>query len=964
MYNFKETEEQVLKSWQDKKVYAKVKEKNAKGKSFYFLQGPPYTSGKIHIGTAWNNCLKDTALRFKRMQGLNVWDRGGYDMHGLPTENAVQKLLKLGDKKEIERYGVEKFIRECKKFSVANMIQMNKDMERLGVWLDNENAYQPVKNDFIQGEWFLVKKAWEQKRLYKGRKIMHWCASCETSLAKHELEYENVKDKSIFLKFKLKNNKQEFLIIWTTTPWTIPYNLAVMVNPELEYVRARIEEGKEKGQVWILAKTLANVVLTSVFEKKFKIIDEFKGDKLEGIEYEHPFYNLMKKIYDDLKKKHKNVHTVVLSEEYVTTDAGSGLVHCAPGCGPEDFEVGQKYDMPAFNTLDEKGNLLDIDLGIGNLTAKKDDDEIIKLLEKNGSLLAVTEVEHEYPFCWRCHNPVVFRATEQWFLKIEDLIPEMLKANEKVKWVPSWGKTAFDSWVKALKDNSITRQRYWGTPAPIWECKKCKAVEVIGSLDELKKKAINKVPEDLHKPWIDEVKLKCQKCNGDMTRVLDVLDVWLDAGTASWNCLYYPEREDYFKKLYPADFILEANEQIKLWFSMLLICSMVALRKPCYKSVYMHGMILDWQGMKMSKSLGNIVSPYEVIEKYGVDIFRYYMTESKAGENINFSWEGVKQKQRNINILWNITNYLVELAKLINKNPTQVKPQLGMEERYILSKCNSTIKQITGLFEEYRLDETVLGIESLFLDLSRVYIQLVRDKASVGSEKEKETVLYAIYETLINAIKLFAPICPFITDAIYQELKEKFKLKEESVHLLQWPKADEKAIDNKLEQEFSVALAVIEKTLAARSTKAIGVRWPLASLTVKTDKKLSKEIQEIVMRQVNVKKLELKPGKVLEVELNTKMTPELEAEGYVREIMRSVQDKRKKAGLTKEQKIVLALEIDKKLQDYVKKHEKTVIEKVNAIKLEINPAKLTYKHIFEDKIKDKNIKIAFDIVTK
>jgi len=968
MYDFKTKEKEILEFWNKNQIYQKVKEKNKKGKKFYFLQGPPYTSGHLHIGHAWNNCLKDTVLRYKRMNGFNVWDRAGYDMHGLPTENAVQKLLKLKDKKEILAFGIEKFNRECRNYSLARLQEMNRDLLKLGVWMDYENAYKPIDNDFMSNEWFLIKKAHEQKRLYKGKKIMHWCASCETALAKHELEYENVKDKSIFLKFRLKgkeNKGNEFLIIWTTTPWTIPYNLAVMVNPSLDYVKVRVEEGKEKGEIWIIAKALANVVMTSVFEKKFKILEEMKGEKLEGLEYEHPFYKEMKNIFDDLKKKHKNIHTVILSEEYVTTDAGTGLVHCAPGCGPEDFEVGQKYNIPPFNTLDEKGNLLEMDF-LKGFIAKKDDAKIIEMLKNKGSLLAVTEVEHEYPLCWRCHNPVIFRATEQWFLKIEDLVPEMLKANAKVKWVPKWAKDAFDSWVKALKDNSITRQRYWGTPVPIWECEKCKTIEVLGSQEELSKKALDKLPDDLHKPWIDSVKLKCPKCNGIMTRIPDVLDVWLDSGTTSWNCLYYPSQKQYMKEWFPADFILEANEQIRLWFSMLLTCSLIALKKPCYKAVYVHGMILDWHGMKMSKSLGNVVSPYEVIDKYGVDLFRYYMTECRAGENINFSWEGMKQKQRNINVFWNIKNYLLELSQLLKKNPTKLKPSsFSIEERYMLSRLHSTIKEVTELYEDYKLDEIISKIENLFLELSRVYIQLIREKSSIGTENERETVLYTIYECLNNIIKLFAPVVPYITEAIFLEMKEAFGLKEESIHLTEWPKANEKFIDKKLEQEFAVALKIIENALALRSAAGIGVRWPLASITLKAENKPSKELEEIILRQANVKKLkfELEKGK-FEVTLDTNLTPELEQEGYARELMRTIQETRKKAGLRKEQVISLTLELDKELEAPAKKFEKTIKEKVNAKELSINPKTKKSKHAYnyEEKIKNKQVKISFDIV--
>lgn len=960
MYAAKDKEKEVLNFWEKKKIYEKVKQKNKKGKPFYFLQGPPYTSGKIHIGTAWNNCLKDTVMRVKRMQGFNVWDRAGYDTHGLPTENAVQKKLGFKYKEDIEKYGLSKFIKECKKFSTDNAKLMSKDLKLLGVWMDFDNPYMTLSEDYIEGEWFFIKKAWEQKRIYKGKKVMHWCASCETALAKHELEYENVKDKSIFLKFKLKGKKNEYLIIWTTTPWTIPFNLAIMVNPEIEYVRCKVN-----NETWILAKALSNVVIAGVFEKDFKIIDEFKGQTMEGWEYEHPLEEL-KSIYAELKKKYKNVHTIVLSEEYVTTDAGSGLVHCSPGSGPEDFEIGQKYNIPPFNTLDEKGAFQNLD-GFTGMIAKKDDSKIVDILKKKGVLLAETEVEHEYPFCWRCNKPVIFRAVEQWFLKTDDLIPKLLKENEDVLWIPKFGKNNYDKWVENLKDNSVVRQRYWGCPFPLWKCDNpdCNHVEIIESKKELKKKA-KKLPIDLHKPWIDKVMWKCEKCKkGTMIRDPDILDVWIDAGTAGWNCLYYPRKKKYFD-LFPADFILEANEQVRLWFYMLNLCSLVALGKKSYNSVYMHGMILDWHGIKMSKSLGNIISPYEVIDKVGVDVFRYFMTQARAGENMSFNWEDLKMKQRSVQILWNLKNYLVELAKLNNFNPEKSKPQLDVEEKYMLSKTNSTIKQATELFNQYKLDETISPIENLYLELSRFYVQLIREKIVLGSTEQKKAIVWTLYDTLMNNLKLMAPICPFITEAIYQEFKKEFKLKEDSIHSCSWPTADNNVIDEKLEKEFEIAKQIIEKILAMRAEKNMGIRWPLAKAKIHVRNKLDKKITSLIESHVNIKKIEIKKGKELKVEIDMKLNIELETEGYVREFIRKIQDSRKKAGLQKENKIDLDLSLDdqdliKKINKY--KFEKLIEEKTGSNLNLFSTQELRKKreHSFEAKIKNKTVLISFDV---
>jgi len=945
-----QSEERILKFWQKNKIYEKAKKKNLKGKNFYFLQGPPYTSGRLHIGHAWNNSMKDIVLRYKRMNGFNVWDRAGYDMHGLPTENAVQKKLGIKDKLEIEKYGVEKFVTECIKFSSENAKTMDKDLMRLGIWMDFENAYWPITKDFIEGEWWLMKKAWDQKRLYKGKKIMQWCASCETSLAKHELEYENVKENSVFLKFKVKGKKDEYIVIFTTTPWTIPFNLAVMANPELDYVVAEVqtEKGKEK---WIVAKDLSESFISGLLKLKFKITKEMKGSKLEGMEYEHPLYSNLKSQYDELKRKWKNVHTVIMSKEYVDTSIGSGLVHCAPGCGPEDFEVGKRYGLDAFNTIDEKGIFHDMG-DFDGFRAKANDKKFVEAFRESGSLITENVVEHEYAYCWRCHNPVVFRSTEQWFMKIEDLIPKLLDFNKEVDWIPKFASKNYDIWMENLKDNGITRQRYWGCPIPIWQCK-CGETEVFANSSELKKRA-GKIPDDLHKPWIDDVKFKCKKCGKTMERVPDVIDVWVDAGTTSWNCLYYPGNEKNIG-LWPADFILEATEQIKLWFSMLQMCSAIAFGKSCYKSVYCHGMILDYQGTKMSKSLGNVISPYEVVDKVGADVLRYYMCEVPAGENINFNWEEVRQKQRNVTILENLSRFLIELKK-------QTKPnkKLDSEEKYILSRKNSTINKVTGLMGEYRIDEIIKEIESLYLDLSRVYVQFTREKVN---SKDAGKVLHAVEEAYVDIVKMFSIICPMVTEKIWQNLKESGIVDEESVHLSEWPKVDRKKIDDKLEKEFLIVMKIIEVGMARRDEAKIGLKWPLASAEIKCPEKISKDSEEIIMRQLNVKKISVKKGESAEVSLDTAMTPELEAEGYSRELSRKIQAMRKNAGLQKGQDIDLAIRCDENMLKNLGKYSDFIKERTNSRKFELTGKELNgFEKIAEEKIKEKTFSIGFSIV--
>lgn len=859
-YGFNEQEPAIIKFWEDKQIYPKVKAKNKGGKSFYFLQGPPYTSGRLHIGHAWNNSLKDIILRYKRMKGFDVWDRGGYDMHGLPTENKVQQKFNLKTKNDIINFGMAKFIGECIEFSTVNAGYMNKDLWRIGVWLDHENAYWPIRNSFIQGEWWLIKKANENKRIYKGKKVMTWCASCETALAKHELEYEEITDESIFLKFKIKGKENEYLIIWTTTPWTIPYNMAVMVNPELDYVKAELTHRGNK-EVWVVAKALVGAMMGGVVGAKFEILEEFLGEKLEGIKYEHPLAHRIPFFNQDEIKANKRIHSVILSTEYVDTSAGSGLVHCATGCGPEDYEVGKLYGIPPFNNLDERGIYQDMG-EFTNLVAKKDDQKFIQILKEAGSLIETTPVEHEYAHCWRCHKPVIYRTTEQWFLKVEDLKDRINAENEKVHWIPERGKKMFYDWMKNIKDNSITRQRFWGSPVPIWECADCKDYLVIGDANELAELSGQKLPDDLHKPWIDNITIPCE-CGGTKHRVPDVLDVWIDAGTASWNCLDWPTNKDLMPKLFPADLILEATEQVKLWFSMLALASFVSMDTPSFKNVYMHGMILDYQGTKMSKSMGNIISPYEVMEKHGADVLRYYMCSTNSGQNINFSWDDIKLKQRNLLILWNVHKLLIENCELYGINPAaltdKVYDKMTIAESYILSRLHSTIQQITELYDAYRIDEVVEPMEKLFLDLSRKYIQFVRDTLSDGEDAERRLVLKTIYTVLMEFLKMFSTFCPFITETIYQNLKEAFNLNEESIHLCDWPKADKKLIDKDLESGFDISESIIQAILNSREKIQLGVRWPLLEAIVVCEDEPTlnalEQLSDIVRSQTNLKDL-------------------------------------------------------------------------------------------------------------
>ncbi len=886
-YDCKASEEGILKLWQDKGIYAEAKrqakERARAGKTgtkpFYFLDGPPYTSGKVHLGTAWNKTLKDMVLRYKRMTGHDVWDRAGYDMHGLPTEHATQKELKLATKEDIEAYGVDRFIVACRALCLRNMGIMNKDFTRLGVWMDFENAYQSSTKEFMEAEWWLIKQAHEKGRLYEGLRTMTWCPISESALAKHELEYKTVVDDSIFVKFRLEDKKgqkpeREYLIIWTTTPWTIPFNLGVMANPEFEYAKVKVQTGKkgsaeeagsgEGEEYWYVANALVGAFLGGVLDVQYEIVETVTGAQLEGWRYAHPFQDSLGTHYDAIRQESDKAFTVLLSSEYVDTSGGSGLVHMAPGCGPEDYEVGHVNGIPPFNTLDTKGRFPDSMAEFAGLVAKKDDKQFIAALERRGALIATTKVEHEYPHDWRHHQPVIFRTTKQWFFKVEDLKDDLVRQNDGIRWVPNAAYNAFDSWLKNLRDNSISKQRYWGTPLPVWRNTVEDAAPddylVIGSARELKELAgLDEEPEDLHIPTVDSITIK--KDGKTYARVPDILDVWVDAGTTSWSCLGYPQEKQDFDALFPADFILEGKDQIRGWFNLLHIASNLAFGKPCFTDVYMHGFINDAQGRKMSKSLGNYILPDEVIAQYGANTLRYYMIgAANPGLDMNYNMDDVGLKHRNLGIYWNLKSLLLGLRNMQGISYKEQKAsRLGVEERWLLSRVNSTVKAVTERMDAYLLDEVPGLVEDLLLDLSRNYVQLVRDTLATGTDAEKETVLYAIFTAYHHAMRLFAIVAPMFAEQAYQDLKEAFSLEHESVHLAGWPSWDGKRIDTELEQDFDALFGVVGAALAARDEAQLGVRWPCAELVVETaDKEFAERVQrleESLKQQVNVKKV-------------------------------------------------------------------------------------------------------------
>lgn len=840
----KKLEEMVLAGWDHSNAYSKWKSRQ-KGRPacFAFIDGPPFPTGKIHVGTAWNKSMKDTILRYKAMTGFRVNDTPGYDMHGLPVELKVERELKIKNKKEIEEvYGIGEFVKRCREFAGKNLDVMSGQFRRLGVWMDWEHPYKTTEDYYIEGCWWAIKKAREKNLLYQGKKVITVCPRCETAIAKHEQEYKTVKENSVYVKFPLAGNKPgEYIVIWTTTPWTLPTNMAVMVHPDLEYVRARVG-----GEGWLLAKGLANA-LFGVLGLNYEIIETVKGRDLEGLKYRHPLEDEVP-IHKQFDKDVKNVHTIVLSEEYVSLDSGSGCVHCAPGTGPEDFEVGARNGIPPFCPIELSGKFTADGGKYAGLYAKKNcDPAVVEDLKAKGLLVHQVEVEHEYPACWRCKTALLFLSTDQWFLATSKLKEQMLEENKAVKWIPDWaGEKWFSSWLHGLQDWCISKQRYWGVPLPIWLCEKCGTVEVIGTIAELGSKTAIPAGQDLHRPGIDKITWACQKCKkGTMRRVPDILDVWVESGAAVWASQKYPSSGS---PSFPADFIIEGKDQIRGWFYSLMGLSTIAFGRAPYKAVYMHGMTNDEQGRKFSKSLGNFVSPEEVIGKYGSEPFRFFAIGAAApGEDITYGHRYVAEAFTDLSVLWNSYMFAAKYMALDHYSPRAEAPKnLQIEDRWIISRVNTLTKEVTEALEGYELPKIPKLLKKFFVDdLSRWYIKLIRDRTWVTAPKEdKEAAYFALYYSLDRLLKLLAPVIPMLSEAIHQRFTKVLDPNaSESVHFLDWPASEDNLRDDNIEEDMEVAKAIVEASMMARDKAKIKLRWPVREILVEPV-----EFQESVKR--------------------------------------------------------------------------------------------------------------------
>jgi isoleucyl-tRNA synthetase len=952
----KKVEEQILKFWEVNKIPEKVR-KLKKKKLFYFLDGPPYATGSIHMGTALNKILKDSYIRFFRMFGFKVWDQPGYDTHGLPIENKVEQMLNFKSKSDIEKFGIDKFIEECRKFSTKFIDVMSDEFNNLGVWMDWKNPYLTLTNDYIEGAWFTFKRAFEKELLYKGLYPVHACPRCETAVAYNEIDYKEVNDPSIYVKFQLKNKENEYLLIWTTTPWTLPSNTGVMVKPDADYVRVKIND-----EVLIIAEQLLETVLKKISIENYTILEKLKGTDLEGLEYIHPFADIF-----TFQKRLKNAHRVVLSDQFVTLEDGTGLVHTAPGHGQEDYKVGLETGLPAVSPVNLNGTFDDTCGKYSGMYVKDADSLIIQELQDRGLLLHQEKIKHEYPHCWRCESPLLLISLPQWFFKVTKIRDKLIEENKKVNWFPSWAGQRFHNWLESLGDWPISRQRYWGIPLPIWICEKCNEVKVIGSRNELEK-----IPKDFHRPYIDDVTLKCSKCNGQMKRVSDVLDVWFDSGVCSWASLGYPQNKKLWKEMWPADLNLEGPDQIRGWWNSELITSVITFDRAPFKNIVFHGFVLDAHGIKMSKSKGNIIMPQDVIKEYGRDVLRFYLLSNPAWDDFYFNMDDVKDIAKQFNIVRNTFNFVSTYVTKFSK-PMNLK----VEDKWILSKLNSLIENYLESFRTYNGHKAVQEIIDFILnDLSRWYIKLIRDRTwPLYEGKDKDAAFYTLVVITENLVKLLAPICPFIAEDIHQNVLKNFGKVLESVHMYEFPKPDKKLINKKLEEEMEVIKQISEISNFARQKVNLKLRWPVKQMLVVTkDKKIKsavKDLNSVLMDMCNVKSVKVvtkepkgnfaesdfEKNKIL---LDLSEDKEISDDRMYRELTRKIQEMRKNCKLVVEDRIKVSLRSDTITEKTLKKFVNELKKDVGASSIEIG--KLEGEHTGELEFKDKKIILKFSKV--
>ena len=915
MYDFPEEENKILKFWQEAKIFEKLREKNKGKERWSFLDGPITANNPMGVHHAWGRSYKDIFQRYKAMQGYEQRYQNGFDCQGLWVEVEVEKELGFKNKKDIETYGIDKFVEKCKERVKKYSAIQTKQSIRLGQWMDWENSYYTMSDENNYAIWHFLKKCHKDGYLYKGRDSVPWCPRCGTAISQHEIlteEYKEITHKAIYFKLPILDKKFEGIkfLVWTTTPWTIPANVALVVSPEFSY--GLFDNGQEK---LILLKDLAKNILG----KEFVLKKTFKGKTLKGLKYEAPFDNLPR-VKKSKQENPKTFHTVVSDKDLVTEVEGTGIVHCAPGAGEEDFKIGKDEDLPVIDVIDESAVYLDDMEELSGKSAKENPEIIFSALGGSASggdysirgnwIFKIEDYAHRYPTCWRCKKELVWRVVDEWYISMEKLRKPLAEITKKINWIPLFGKERELDWLKNMHDWLISKKRYWGLALPIFECQKCESFEVIGSKEELKKRAVegwdNFEGNSPHRPWIDSVKIKCQKCGQVISRIKDVGNPWLDAGIVSYSTTKYFSDKSYWKKWFPAELVCESFPgQFKNWFYSLLVMSAVLEDTTPAETIFGFASVRDEKGDEMHKSKGNAIWFDEAVEKIGADPMRWMYSKQNPAENLGFGYNTAEETKRKLFTLYNsyvFFNTYVKKEELSEKL-FEVKSE-NILDKWILSKTD----HLTGILEfnldKYDVARAVLAVEDFFInDLSLWYIRRSRKRFREDSPERLQAIA-TLYYVLLNLIKLIAPVMPFFAEEMYQQLKT--GKMPESVHLCDWPKLKEEGhADMELENKMEEVRSVVNLALGERTKQQIKVKQPLTLLKIRNkDLKIKNEekLLDLIKDEINVKEIifsaEGGPASGWDVELDTRITPELKEEGIVREIVRSIQNMRKELGLS------------------------------------------------------------------
>ena len=857
--NFVDREKAVEKFWEDNNIFKKSMEHRKEGETYTFYDGPPTANGKPHIGHVETRTIKDMIPRYRTMKGYMVPRKAGWDTHGLPVELEVEKMLGLDGKEQIEEYGLAPFIDKCKE-SVWKYKGMWEDFSRtVGFWADMDNPYVTYDDNFIESEWWALKTIWDKGLLYKGFKIVPYCPRCGTPLSSHEVAqgYKAVKERSAIVRFKVKGEDAYFLA-WTTTPWTLPSNVALCVNPEETYLKVKAAD----GYTYYIAKALADKVLGRLAEEgkdAYEVLETYVGKDLEYKEYE-PLY----KCAGDAAEKQKKKAHFVTCDGYVTMTDGTGIVHIAPAFGEDDSRIGRNYELPFVQFVDGKGDLT-AETPYAGKFVKDADPLVLKDLDAEGKLFDAPKFEHDYPFCWRCDTPLIYYARESWFIKMTAVKDDLVRNNKTINWIPaSIGEGRFGNWLENIQDWGVSRNRYWGTPLNIWECE-CGHQHSIGSREELYKMSGNEKAKtvEFHRPYIDEITITCPECGKQMKRVPEVIDCWFDSGAMPFAQHHYPfENKDLFEQQFPADFISEAVDQTRGWFYSLLAESTLLFNKAPYKNVIVMGHVQDENGQKMSKSKGNAVDPFNALETYGADAIRWYFyTSSAPWLPKRFSGKAVQEGQRKfMGTLWNTYAFFVLYANIDNFDASKYTleyDKLPVMDKWLLSKLNSTVAEVDSNLDQYRIPEAAKALQDFVDEMSNWYVRRSRERFwAKGMEQDKINAYMTLYTALVTICKAAAPMIPFMTEDIYQNLvRSNDANAPESIHLCDFPVVNKDHIDKKLEEDMEDVLDAVVMGRACRNEAAIKNRQPISRMYIKADFTLSEFYQEIIEDELNVKEV-------------------------------------------------------------------------------------------------------------